>query len=179
MAKAHSLLAPKTAERASQKKDVVIVEEKIKEYRKLWGSLGNDKIFQAIEEMTHEPFLNSCFVANIVWVARTTEAYGMIIPITHEPDGFAITLTHELMHLSSGSFTPEFKEKYKNETLIASNYIVINAMTEYLQRDVISKPEYVDLHKERCKNNNAVDHIRAWEIVKEVGYKYIVENYLK
>ncbi len=178
MSKAHSLLAAKTAERAAQKTDVVLVEQKIKEYRKLWNELGNDKIFAAIEEMTHKPFLNRCVVVNIVWVARATEAYGMVMPITHDPDGFVITLTHELMHLSGGNFTPEFMEKYKNETVDARVHIVINAMTEYLWRDVINKPQYVDIHKERCNKNNAVDHIRAWEIIEEVGYKFILENYL-
>lgn len=181
MAKAHAALAPKTsktAELAAQKTDIVLVEEKIKEYRKLWDSIGNDKIFATIEQMTGKTFLNRCVVVNIVWVCRITEAYGMVIPITHDPDNFVITLTHELMHLSGGVFTPEFNEKYKNETLDARVHIVVNAMTEYLWRDVLGKPEYVARHKERCRNNNAKDHIRAWEIIEEVGYKYIVDNYL-
>lgn len=178
MAKAHSLLAPKTAERAAQKTDTKVVEETIKEYRKLWDSLGNDKIFSAIEQMTGKPFPNNSTVINIVWVARSTEAYGMIMPITHDPDGFAITLTHELMHLSGGNFTKEFIEKYKAETIDARVHIVINAMTEYLWRDVINKPEYVDIHKARCKKNNATSHIRAWEVIEEVGYKKIIDTYL-
>lgn len=177
MAKAHCLLSPKTAERAAQETDILIVKEKIKEYRKLWDTF-NDKVFTAIEEMTHKPFPNQRVVVNIVWVSRITEADGMIIPITHDSDGFVITLTHELMHLSDGNFTPEFMEKYKNETLQARTHIVINAMTEHLWRDVINKPEYVDIHKARCKKNNAVDHVRAWEIVDEVGYKKIIDSYL-
>ena len=178
MAKAHSLLSPKTAERAAQETDTKFVDERIKEYRKLWDELGNDKIFAAIEGMTGKPFLNRCVMVNIVWVARTTESDGMIIPISHDPNNFVLTLTHELMHLSGGVFTDEFNEKYKNETLHARTHIVVNAMTEYLWRDVIGKPEYVDLHKERCKKNNAIDHIRAWEIVDEVGYKKIIDAYL-
>src|SRR3989344_1315384 len=116
MVKPNCLLSPKTAERAAQKTDIVLVEEKIKEYRKLWNELGNDKIFEAIEKMTGKPFLNRSVMVNIVWVCRVTEYGGMIIPINHDPDNFVITVTHELMHISGGMFTPEFTEKYKYET---------------------------------------------------------------
>ncbi len=178
MAKAYCLNGKKLTERASQETDMVFVNQQIKEYRKLWDELGNDKIFSAIEGMTSKPFPNLNVVVNIVWAARVTTAYSMMIPVTHDPDGFVITLSHELMHLSGGIFTPEFKEKYKDETLEARVHIVINAMTEYLWRDVLNKPEYIDIHKERCKKNNAVNHIRAWEIVDEVGYKKIIDTYL-
>jgi len=44
MAKTHAALSPKTAERAAQVTDMVFVNERIKEYRKIWDII-NDKVF--------------------------------------------------------------------------------------------------------------------------------------
>ncbi len=175
--KAHALTLPKHAERASQETDMNEVSKKIGQYIEA-GTPIKEKVVEAIEKMAKRPFPYSVVNVNMVWIVHRTEAQAMIFPVSLSVDEFIILLTRELMHLSWPLYTAEFEEKYKNETPIVRDHIIIHAMLQHLWCDVLKRPDYLEMSKARSDRHSTDDYTKAWEIVEKEGYMNVL-NYIR
>ena len=176
--KAYCLTIPKYAERAAQTTVMEVVEEKTAEFREVWDRIGN-KVIKAIEEKSKRNFPYSIVHVHLVKVIHRTQAESMIFPYNTTADEFASYLIHELCHLSGYTHTPDFAEKYKNENISVRQHIIINAMIEYIFRDILTRVDYLEKEKSRGQKHSNDTYTNAWKIVEEEGYKHILDTYIK
>lgn len=175
--KAYCATIPRYAKSASLPTDENAVHEKIKLIKEEWLPI-EEKVFNAISHKAKRPFPYSIVNINMVHVVHRTEAFSMIFPYKDSVDGFIRYLIHELIHLSFYRETKEYKEKFKDESVSTRQHIIIHAMLEYIYREVIDHPEYVELDKQKCEKHSTDDYRKAWEYVETLGYHAILNSYI-
>jgi hypothetical protein len=89
---------------------------------------------------------------------------------------FIDLMIHELLHIflvtDNAVYRERVREKYANEEPVTQNHILLYAMLNQIYQD-IWKTNPIDFGRD----NLPPGYIRAIEIVKEQGYKKIIEEY--
>jgi len=89
---------------------------------------------------------------------------------------FIDLMIHELLHIflvtDNAVYRERVQEKYANEEPVTQNHILLYAMLNQIYQD-IWKTDPIDFGR----NNLPPGYVRAIEIVKEQGYKKIIEEY--
>lgn len=91
-------------------------------------------------------------------------------------ENFMETMIHELLHIFVSTNTREYwkmvREKYNNESILVQNHIIIYAMLEELSKILFNK-----VPSDFSNDDLSPDYKRAVELVKEQGYKNILNEY--
>lgn len=133
-------------------------------------------------------------ISRLKWKERNISCYvvGKCIPFSDPltvsihnkpPDNFIDILIHELIHrlfIQDGNLKKSanswsyFEKRYKKESKITKNHIVLYAIHSHIYLEIFKK--------ERLKRDiESISFIpaykRAWEIVQTVGYKNIISEF--
>lgn len=170
--RAHALTKEALKERAIKPTDIDKIREKIDAYNQILKPI-KDILISEIERMTGVKFPYSRINVNVVHVVYQTEAFALIVPSSLTPDGFLLTIIHELMHLSGGVFSDEYKKRYESEIVECRIHIMIHAMIERALH-VIGRADLLDIAYEKTLRHPTPDYTRAWDIVRRDGYDNIL-----
>jgi hypothetical protein len=142
------------------------------------------KILRALSEittLTWEAKIISCYVVGQV------KAFSdpLTLPVfLNDPTLFIDMLIHELIHqlfMQPGNqkrLQPVWEyinKSYPNETQITKTHIPLHAIHSYLYHTFYTE-ERRQRDIQRAKKKNAVNYIRAWEIVEQKAYRTIMED---
>lgn len=95
------------------------------------------------------------------------------------PDEFIDALTHELIHilLSDNIYSISFEhlkmEQWPNENDKTRNHILVHAVLAFIDTETLAEPARMERDSMSCHDNPP--YRRAWEIVKEQGYRPVIE----
>ena len=149
------------------------VQSYVKKVEKLWRG-KNQNILKEISKITKLKWKDKKIICYII-------GFGQSFYVK-SPKRFIQTLTHELIHqiqIQNNDLFMKWREylleKYKNETRLTRNHILVSA----IHWKVLEKLYNKNMIKEEVKNNeNFIDYKRAWEIVeKETPDKIIKKFY--
>jgi hypothetical protein len=162
------------------------MEKIVQSYKKAWKPY-EQKVLTGITSLTGLQFRQNSID---VYIAPWFNAFSspLVIGITHEPDQFIDTLTHELIHrlLTDNTAVPydalladNWKKLYGTEhnfgTLI---HIPVHAILEAVYMDVLDEPKRVLRDKQNSKEFTR-DYADAWAYVETHGYKEIIDKLRK
>ena len=156
------------------------IREKVKYWEIFWAKNNKeDEIVLKIRDLTRRLPDRSleCFV---VGAGINPMSTPFIMPIMgrggeRTDDSFLDTMIHEILHIfvsGNRNYFDFIREKYSDESVLAQNHIIIYAFLEKIYIDLFnSKPiDYV-------KNDLPDGYNRAIQIVKEVGYEKLIDEY--
>jgi len=95
-----------------------------------------------------------------------------------DSDKFIRLLNHELIHKLCADNTTginwhfKIQKMFKKENFQTANHVMVQAIFEALFTDILKKPKEVVRDIKECQD--MPNYKRAWEIVKEEGYKNII-----
>jgi hypothetical protein len=154
----------------------------LKKVEKLWQK-EEKKVLQELSKITQLKWENRTIDCFVVGRCRPF-SYPLTMPFYEKyPDYFVDVLTHELIHnlfIQNEKRTEKawryFGEKYKKESIITKNHIVLHAIHSHI---------YLKFYNEkRLKRDiNLIgflpDYKKAWQIVQKEGYKDIIKEFVK
>lgn len=161
-----------------------------KEYEKIalkyekWWRPYNDQILKGICELLNLSFRQNIIDVNVApWFNPISDPM-VIGPAFENQDDVVNTLAHEILHrlITDNTIYPYdfdffteweglFGKDHARNTLI---HIPVHAVMEALYRDVLNRPELVDLDKKQTSSYKAYKD--AWKYVEKVGYKKILKQ---
>ena len=107
----------------------------------------------------------------------------LTMKLYNNKNDFIDTLTHELMHQIQIQNSEKTKkwwkyigDKYKSETILTKNHILLHAVHWQLYLDLYNKNR---LEKEIKISGSYPDYKKSWEIVKREGYENIINEFKK
>ena len=133
-------------------------------------------------------------ISQLRWKEKNIRCYivGKCIPFSDpltisiykkSPDNFIDILIHELIHrlfIQDGNLKKSanswsyFEKKYKKESKITKNHIVLHAIHSHIYLKIFNQKRL----KRDIKNISFIPaYKRAWEIVQTVGYKNIISEF--
>lgn len=150
----------------------------VKIYQRAWKK-QEKPILKALQDVTRLAFAQNFIDVYIDNPTRHSAISNpMIIGGGLSPIDFVLTLTHELIHRLTSDNTSqvnwhwEIQKLYPNEEVLVANHIMVHAILEAIfSKQIISR----DI--KHCAKFPA--YKRAWEIVKEIGYKDIINHFRK
>ena len=138
------------------------------------------KILNGLEKITGLKFLQNYVDVFLVNPNNTPSISNPIIVVVKKggTDRFIRVLCHELIHELCADNTTgvnwhfKIQKIFKKETPTAANHVMVHAILEALYTDMLHKPK--EIKKDIKHSQKSLDYNRAWEIVKEGGYKNII-----
>ncbi|MFZ1301702.1 MAG: hypothetical protein WAQ27_04000 [Candidatus Microsaccharimonas sp.] len=149
-----------------------------------WWRPYNEQILLGISNLLKLEFRQNIIDVNVApWFTPISDPM-VIGPRFETQDDLLNTLTHEMLHrlitdnttyAYDFDFITEWEEMFGTDhSRNALIHIPIHAVMEALYRDVLKRPDLVDLDKEQLVSYD--DYIEAWEYVEKVGYKKILQQ---
>lgn len=151
----------------------------VNRYEKEWGGQGR----VVLAEISR--------VSGLKWRQKKITVYvvGRIIPfsdpltmpIYKSRIKFVDTLTHELLHQIQSqnrdevlNFYKFVYRKYKNESVITKNHIIVHAIHKYLYLKFFGVKR-LNLDIKSCSRR--IDYNRSWNIVQSEGYENLIKEF--
>lgn len=161
-----------------------------KEYEKIalkyegWWRPYNEQVLIGICKLLNLEFRQNIIDVNVApWFSPISDPM-VIGPAFKNQDDLVNTLSHEMLHrLITDNMTYSydfdfltewedmFSKDHARNTLI---HIPVHAAMEALYRDVLNRPDLVDLDKKQTSSYLA--YRNAWTYVEKVGYKEILKQ---
>lgn len=161
-----------------------------KEYEKIatkyekWWRPYNDQILNGICKVLDLRFRQNIVDVNVApWFSPISDPMT-IGPAFKEQDDLVNTLAHEMLHrlITDNTTYPYdydflseweglFGKDHSRNTLI---HIPVHATMEALYRDILHRPELIELDKKQVAEYKA--YADAWKYVEKVGYKTIIKQ---
>ena len=144
-----------------------------------WWRPYNDQILNGICDLLKLSFRQNIIDVNVApWFSPISDPM-VIGPAFENQDGIINTLAHEMLHrlITDNTIYPydfDFSTEWGGmfgNTLI---HIPVHAVMEALYRDVLDRPDLVDLDKKQTSSYEAYKN--AWKYVEKVGYKEILKQ---
>ncbi len=116
----------------------------------------------------------------ICYLVGTTRPFSdpLTIGIYKDKETFFDNLIHELTHRlieqNKGLVLKQLREKYKSESILTQNHILLNAILYKTYLEIFSQ-ERLKQMIERDKNHP--DYTRAWQIVEDEGHENIIKEF--
>jgi hypothetical protein len=157
-------------------------QEIIAEYKQAW-QLHEQAILSGMCELFDLRFYKSVLDVYMSPGAPTLST-PTIITLRFDADEFIDVLTHELLHvLITDNTTYDSDEKlgdvleriYPDYSRLTRNHILVHAALKHLYLNVLKEPRRLSRDIENCKK--LPDYAKAWEVVKERGYKELIEGF--
>lgn len=147
-----------------------------------WWRPYNEQVVKGIGDLLGLTFRQNIIDVNVApWFSPISNPM-VIGPAFETQDDLVNTLSHEILHrLITDNTTYDydfdflsewegmFGKEHARNTLI---HIPVHAAMEALYRDVISRPDLIDLDKKQVASYKAYKD--AWEYVEKIGYKKIL-----
>jgi uncharacterized protein Veg len=159
------------------------VKETLGDWSKIWDKINHeDRVISALEKTTKRVPARSleCFVFGGGLNPMSTP---FLIPVMsrngkRQSEDFIQTFIHELIHIFITENTSEYwvmvREKYNNEDILTQNHIIVYAILQELYETLFEK-----LPPDFSRNDLPPGYMKAIELVKEKGYKNIIDEYYK
>lgn len=158
------------------------IREVIQRWKKIWQEQNDqNKILERLSEITRRiPERNlECFIFGRGLTPKSTP---FMIPIWNREqkqwsdEKFMDLMIHELLHIFLATDNEVYwkgvREKYAHVELLTQNHILLYAMLNQIYQDIL-QTDPIDFDRDNLPSGYA----RAIEIVKENGYKRIIEDY--
>lgn len=169
-------------ERGQMYPNTAEIHEVITRWEKIWDDANNQyNLLERLRDITERaPERNlECFIFGRGLTPKSTP---FMIPIWNRQQErwsdkkFVDLIIHELLHIflvtNNKSYWNHVKEKYAEEESVTQNHILIYAMLYQLYQDIWQE-EPLDFGR----NNMPSGYARAIEIVREIGYIKLIEEY--
>ncbi|MEK7552257.1 MAG: hypothetical protein AAB534_02460 [Patescibacteria group bacterium] len=154
------------------------IDKRIQEYKDAWSPIET-VVFSTIEKKTHRKFPYSIVDVSVVSACHRQYSLAIVIGAHVKVGDFLNRFIHELVHKSGYGWTKEFTEKFGKEPKLLKNHIIVHALLEHIFTDVLKRPELIEINKKSCLKHETDEYTQAWKIVEEVGYKKILDTYVK
>jgi len=174
--KTHCLTLPKFAKWTQPTQESI--DEKVEQYKKIWNPIES-LVVGAIEQKTGKKFAYSLIDVAVVSACHRVYSSPIVIASYLSPEQFVTRVAHELIHKSGYGWNKDFIIKFGDKPKPVKNHIIIHALLEYIYRDVLNKPELLDVDKESARKNSTDEYVQAWNIVEEIGYNKILDSFIK
>ena len=155
------------------------IAERIREFQAAWEDEG-DTILQSICECTGLYFSQN--IIEVFIVSLPVQAYSHPIIISGEtpPERFVDVLTHMLIHTilwknTLGKNITQSLELFYDE--ITQNNIYVDAVQQYILLDVLKSTERLQWEIQSAGSHSALEE--AWQIVRSIGYRNLIEQIKK
>lgn len=149
-----------------------------------WWRPFNDPVLKGISKLLKLSFKQNIIDVNVApWFTPISDPM-VIGPIFKTQDDILNTLSHEMLHrlITDNTTYPYdfdflaewqtmFGKDHARNTLI---HIPVHAVMEALYRDVLNRPDLIDLDKKQTSSYKAYKD--AWVYVEKVGYKKILKQ---
>ena len=156
------------------------LEEKFPSLLHAWEKQEN-KIIKGLETITGFHFLqNYIDVFLINPHTGSSISHPIIIGARGDNNKIIRIINHELIHKLTWDNTKgidwhaRIQKIFKTENQLAANHIMVHAILEALYTDILHKPSEIIKDIDGCQK--MLDYKRAWEIVKDKGYKSIIKQ---
>src|SRR3989344_4777272 len=137
------------------------------------------KILNGLEKITGLEFMQNYVDVFLVNPNGTPSISNpTIVVVKGDSDKFIRLLNHELIHKLCADNTTginwhfKIQKMFKKENFQTANHVMVQAIFEALFTDILKKPKEVVRDIKECQD--MPNYKRAWEIVKEEGYKNII-----
>ena len=149
-----------------------------------WWRPHNDAVLEGICSLLKLEFRQNIIDVNVApWFSPISDPM-VIGPAFKTEDELVNTIAHEMLHrlitdnttyAYDFNFLKEWEENFGKQharnTLV---HIPVHAVMEALYRDVLQRPDLVDLDKKHASEYKAYKN--AWDYVEKVGYKKIIRQ---
>lgn len=153
---------------------------RVENYKKEWVK-HEQEILRGLCNITDLEFNRDVIDIYIVSVNPRQFSNPVIIKSGFPPDEFVDTLTHELIHrlLVLNKIKKEImvNDKYLSESDTVKNHVIVHALLKYIYLDILKDKKRLEKNILRSKNHGTNEYARAWEIVKQEGYKNLIEEF--
>lgn len=156
------------------------LEEKFPSLLKDWKSQEN-KIIKGLEKITGFNFLQNYIDVFLIDVHTSYSiSHPIIVGTAGDNNKIIRMISHELIHKLTWDNTKgiDWHEKiqkiFKTENQLAANHIMVHAILEALYTDILHQPNEIIKDINDCQKLPA--YKRAWDVVKEKGYKSIIKQ---
>lgn len=154
------------------------IEQKIEDYKKTWKKI-EAKALSGICQVLDLEFYQHLIDVYIVGRVRSFSD-PLVISSHFEPNEFCDILIHELIHRILTDNTRHidvhsiWNEMFPGEPRLVLNHVLVHAVHEYIYRDVMK--DVLRLERD-IKRSNRPEYKRSWDIVKEKGYRQVMERF--
>lgn len=160
------------------------VAERVQGYREAWSSL-QDTILCGMRECFELDFYKSVIDACVTPAVRP-QSTPLLLNTRHDPDELVDVLTHELFHVlltdnttypSTRKLSEVWDRLYPGVERLVRNHIWVHAGLKYIYLNVLGEEYRLQRDIEDCKKRGSWAYVKAWEIVEEVGYKKLIDDF--
>lgn len=157
------------------------VQEKSDKLEKAWNRKEKD-IMTGLKKITGLSFNKNyidVFLVNREAV-KSSISDPLILRVSDNVDRNLCILVHELIHnlmwdnQQNSNWSLKIQKLFPKENRKTAIHISVHAILEALYTDILENPEMIVEDVKRSQNSP--DYRRAWEIVKEEGYKNIIKK---
>lgn len=159
------------------------LEKKFPILNRAWQK-QEEKILEGLNKITGLKFLKNYIDVFLINPNDTPSiSHPTIIVVRDDTNRFIRILTHELIHVLCADNTTginwhiKIQKIFPKENFQTANHIAIHAILEALYIDVLHQPKEIAKDIARCQDKQ--NYKRAWEIVREEGYKNIINKLKK
>lgn len=151
------------------------------DFKKEWDKHEN-KILNGLKKITGLNFAINYIDVFVVHskAVKNSISHPLIIKLRKNKNASVRTLVHELTHnlmwdnIQNDNWSLKIQKLFPNENKKTAIHVGVHAILEAVYNDILKNPGGVVKDIEFCQS--LPDYKRAWEIVKEEGYKNIIKK---